>query len=91
MSEAAKVISFNGTPLPIPKGEAIPEIVEILEGMLTQAKTGEIRALAVSIVVHDCTDCPLLINKFHANTGCASDLESALMRLVRRYSAWLDT
>lgn len=45
-----KVVGLRGR---IPEGEAVPNVVGLLESLLQRAKAGEIRAVAYAMVQHD--------------------------------------
>lgn len=55
-----KVVAFAGCTIPHVAGEPVPEIVELLETALEEARQGQLRGLAICKVIEDGTDAPIL-------------------------------
>jgi hypothetical protein len=82
---------MRGTPLEmVPIGEPVPDIVEFLEGVLVEAKNGNIRAVSCAWVIADGTDSPMTQCGFKAEIGRGRYLESATAALKRSIGRWLD-
>lgn len=81
----ANVVSLSGKPVEAQDGKVVvPEIVARLEGLLEQAKRGDIRAMAIALVrpgyttstLFECGDEPL-----------SHELMAAITYLQHRYAA----
>lgn len=87
----AKIVSMQGTPLEMaPIGEAVPDIVAFLEGVLTEARNGNIRAVSCAWVIDDGTASPMTQCGFRAEIGRGRYLESATAAIMRSIGRWLD-
>lgn len=85
-----KVVGLLGRPVPIPKGEPVPEIVKMLEWALNEASNGNMTAVGLAYVIHDGTASPMRWAQFFAASGDGCLLENAVMTLFRAVGKWLD-
>lgn len=85
-----KVVGLLGRPVPVPKGEPVPEIVEMLEWALNEARNGNMRAAGLAYAIHDLTSSPMAFARFFAAPGEGQLLENAVMVLFRWVGRWLD-
>ena len=86
---SAKIVGFRGNKAYSPS-EPIDEIVEELEKILAEAKSGNVRACAVAYVICHDTSLPILHDNFYAEMGKARDLYMSLRSLVRSIERWID-
>lgn len=73
-----------------PIGEPVADIVAFLEGVLAEARNGNIRAVSCAWVVDDGTQSPMTQCGFKAEIGRGRYLESATAALKRSIGRWLD-
>ena len=91
MAGDGKIVSMRGEPLEMSAiGVAVPDIVEFLEGVLAQARNGNIRAVSCAWVIDDGTQSPMTQCGFKAEIGRGRYLESASSALMREIGRWLD-
>ena len=86
----SNVTALPGFSVPSPKGEAIPEIVELCEELLRMAKDGDLRALAAAYVIKDTSTAPIFGRRAAWGAGTLGDLLLALGRLQRQLEAEFD-
>jgi hypothetical protein len=75
----SKVVAFKGSIIP---GEANPDIIEELERLLTEARSGELEAFAYCTVVGDAKG-----TGWTGNAGKSDALAAAIGMLSWRYIA----
>lgn len=76
------VVAFKGS---IPPGQPNPDMVETLEGLLEQAKSGELRGIAYATIrTGDVTG-----TGWEGSDGSRHWLSSAILMLHHRYAAAL--
>lgn len=75
----SEVIGFKGA---VPQGQAVPEIVELLEGLLERARSGEIHALAYAAARGEGDG---FSSGWEGNSGTRDALGAALSFLHHRY------
>ncbi len=74
---------FPGCVVPPNIGEAVPEIVALLETALREAKEGTLKGIAIAKVVYDGTDAPIMTDTWHI--ACRqTNMVFAVNRLVHR-------
>lgn len=88
MSE--KVVGLRGRPLAFAIGEPVPLVVDLLEWALAEAKSGNMRAVAMVWVIDDKSPSPLVGNGFEVEDGRGRHLDSAVHELTRRVERWID-
>lgn len=87
----AKVVGLRGQLIPTtPLGEPVLDVVSFLEGLLAEAKNGNIRAIGCSYVIDDGTASPMTMCGFKAEPGRGRYLECAVHALERMIGRWLD-
>lgn len=89
MSEA-KVVSFNGCQIPVPHGEPIENIIEVLEKALIEARNGNLRAFAIVQIIEDGTELANCSHDFYSISGKWRDLWAEFGRLERALGKTMD-
>lgn len=81
-AEVSNVVAFRDS---IPPGEANPDLVSVLESLLSRAKTGDLRGMAYATSsVGNVTD-----TGWEGSDGARHPLAAAIMILHHRYAAAL--
>ncbi len=84
-----KVVGFRGAKAYAP-GEPISEVVQIIEAALEEAKSGNVRAVAITYVIACDTSAPVLCEGFWGESGRARELYMGMGKLMRRIERWID-
>lgn len=84
-----KVVTLGGHKAYLP-GEPVKEIVDLLEKALEQARSGNMRAVALAFVLCPDTSYPIIDGDFWADACRGRDLYASIGQLTRRIERWLD-
>jgi hypothetical protein len=86
----SNVTVLPGCAVPVPEGEAIPSIIELLEGLLAEAKSGTLTGVAVATVRREAGGRSRAGNMWEDASGERGELITAVNWLAFRMMRRLD-
>lgn len=84
------VIAMPGYLIPTALGEPVPDVIELLEKTLEEAKAGIVTAVFLALIRHtDAVSAPILDGGFAHRASESSDLWLAITRFERKFLSYL--